>query len=298
MYILGFDVGGSSVKYAVADDAGNLLEKGKFPTPQDSLQPLLRAMHEVRESYRGRYDFAGAGLSLPGAVDNEAGIIGGASALAYIHNFNIRTEFEKALGLHVAMENDANCAALGEVWKGAAEGYQDMAFFVCGTGIGGAIVKDKHIHHGRHLHGGEFGFMVVDDTYTTLSEAAATVSMAKRVARAKGLPEDAMDGVRAFELMEQGDPDAVREINRMYEYLARAIYNVQYAYDPEITVLGGAISVRPELIGQLEQKLANILKKVEIARVVPKLACCKFGNDANLLGAVCCFLQQEQGCKR
>ena len=106
-------------------------------------------------------------LSLPGAVDSETGIIGGSSALDYIHGPNIKEELEKRLQVRVEMENDANCAALAEVWKGAASDVNDCCFIVSGTGIGGAVVKNKRIHKGQHLHGGEFGYMIADFNFET-----------------------------------------------------------------------------------------------------------------------------------
>lgn len=294
MEILGFDAGGSSVKYAVVDEQGRIREKGKFLTPQDSLESMLCSMKKIKARLEKTYSFAGAGFSLPGAVDNHTGVIGGASSIPYIHNIDLKTRLQQTLELPAAMENDANCAALGECWLGAAAGCKDVVFMVCGSGIGGAVIKDGRIHHGTHLHGGEFGYMVVNDEAMTLSEAAATVSMVRRLEKSKKMAEGSLDGEKAFQLREQGDQDAAAAIDFMYEHLARAVYNLQYAYDPEITILGGAISVRPELKTELDQRITAILDRVKIAKVVPQVACCKFGNDANLLGAVYNFLQQKE----
>ena len=293
MEILGFDAGGSSVKYAVVDEKGRIREKGKFATPQDSLESLLCSLKEIKDMLQKQYTFAGAGFSLPGAVDDRTGVIGGSSSIPYIHNFDLKTRLQQTLELPAAMENDANCAALGECWLGAAAGCKDVVFLVCGSGIGGAVIKDGRIHHGTHLHGGEFGYMVVNDEAMILSEAAATVPMVRRLEKSKGLPEGSLDGEKAFQLREAGDADAMAAIDFMYDHLARAVYNLQYAYDPEITVIGGGISARPELKDELDQRIAKILAKVQIAKVVPQAACCKFGNDANILGAVYNFLQQK-----
>ena len=293
MEILGFDAGGSSVKYAVVDEKGRIREKGKFATPQDSLESLLCSLKEIKDMLQKQYTFAGAGFSLPGAVDDRTGVIGGSSSIPYIHNFDLKTRLQQTLELPAAMENDANCAALGECWLGAAAGCKDVVFWVCGSGIGGAVIKDGRIHHGTHLHGGEFGYMVVNDEAMILSEAAATVPMVRRLEKSKGLPEGSLDGEKAFQLREAGDTDAMAAIDFMYDHLARAVYNLQYAYDPEITVIGGGISARPELKDELDQRIAKILAKVQIAKVVPQAACCKFGNDANILGAVYNFLQQK-----
>jgi glucokinase len=293
MHYLAYDVGGSSIKYAVIDETSKFLEKGQVATPA-TIEGFYTALQQIKDQYAASYDFRGVGFSLPGAVDNKTGIIGGASAIDYIHNFNIKYEIQHRLALPIAMENDANCAALGEVWQGAAKGCQDVLFFVCGSGVGGAVVKDGHIHHGPHLHGGEFGYMMASDSgYQILSEAASTVAMAERIAAAKGLAPDAIDGKKAFALAADGDKDAQASIEKMYNALARAIYNVQYAYDPERIVLGGAISSRPEFAKEIQAHIDNILAQVKIAKVRPEVVSCQFGNDANLLGAVKNFLQQS-----
>lgn len=285
MVTLGFDVGGSSVKHAIVGENGTILEKGKFTTP-DNLEKFFAELESTYKNYNKNHEINGVAFSLPGAVDNESGIIGGSSAIDYIHNFDIKVEFEKIFNLPVAMENDANCAALGEVWIGAAKDYDDIAFLVLGSGVGGAIVKNRRIHQGKHFHGGEFGYMVMDDEYHHLSEIASTVNMAKNIAKAKNLPEDKINGEIAFKLANEGDTIAQRELAKMYEYLARAIYNIQYCFDPQLFVIGGAVSVREDLIDNIEKHIAKIMAKITAAKITPKITHCKFGNDANILGAV------------
>lgn len=285
MAVLGIDVGGSSVKFAVVEDSGKILHKGNFTTPK-TLEDFYSEIKKVGETCKADFEIVGAGFSMPGAVDNDSGIIGGSSALDYIHNFNIKAELQNILNLPVAMENDANCAALGEVWIGAGKSYQDIAFLVIGTGVGGAIVKDKKIHRGKHFHGGEFGYMLVDEGFEILSQTGATGGMSRKIAKEKNLPKAEMNGKKAFELLEQGDDIAEKYIEKMYMNLARGIYNIQYCFDPEIFVIGGAISEREDFIEKIDAKIKIIIDKVKVAKVVPKVVRCAFGNDANILGAV------------
>ncbi len=293
MAYLGFDVGGSSVKYALVSDEGVLEKKGKFNTP-DNLEDFYKQLKKAAESLRQGETIEGAAFSLPGAVDNQKGVIGGSSAIPFIHDFPIKKDLEELLELPVSMENDANCAALGEIWLGAAKGKEDVIFLVIGSGVGGAVVKDQRIHHGPNLHGGEFGFMVMDDNYHTLSELASTGGMANRLAELKGVEEGSFNGIQAFEMREAGDADAKKAIDDMYEYLARAIYNLQYSYDPEVFVIGGAISERPDLTDILNERIEEIMDVVKIARVVPQVRPAQFGNDANILGAVFNFKQNQR----
>ena len=285
MVYLGFDVGGSSVKYALIDEEGRFLQKGHFPTP-DNLESFYAELKKAKESLSASQEIAGACFSLPGAVDEASGVIGGSSALDYIHDFDIQSDLEKVLQLPVSMENDANCAALGEIWVGAGREHHDAAFLVIGTGVGGALVHDRKIVHGPHLHGGEFGYMVMTPEYDTLSDVGSTGGLVRRLSKIKDIPESDLDGMKVFELRDQGDADAERVIDEMYEYLARAIYDIQYIYDPELFLIGGAISAREDFIPCIEEHLQHILQVVEIAHVTPKICCCEHGNDANLLGAV------------
>ena len=288
MAILSFDIGGSSVKYAVIEKTGKILAKGKKTTPQEK-EEFFRLIENVAASYRRAYTIEGAGFSFPGAVDDVSGVIGGSSALPYIHDFPIRQELERRLSLSAALENDANCAALGESWLGVGKEHEDLVFLVIGT----AVVKGKRIHHGKHLHGGEFGYMVSDASHRILSETGSTRVLAERVADAKGLPREEMDGRKAFALADAGDADALQAVSAMYEALAMAIYNLQYAIDPEIFVLGGAVSERPGFAEEIGKRVDVILKDVGVARIRPIIRPAQFGNDANLLGAVRALLNKQ-----
>ena len=292
MAILSFDIGGSSVKYAVIEKTGKILAKGKKTTPQEK-EEFFRLIENVAASYRRAYTIEGAGFSFPGAVDDVSGVIGGSSALPYIHDFPIRQELERRLSLPAARAPPAHCAARGEAWRGVGKEHKDLVFLVIGTGIGGAVVKGKRIHHGKHLHGGEFGYMVSDASHRILSDMGSTRILAERVADAKGLPREEMDGRKAFALADAGDADALQAVSAMYEALAMAIYNLQYAIDPEIFVLGGAVSERPGFAEEIGKRVDVILKDVGVARIRPIIRPAQFGNDANLLGAVRALLNKQ-----
>ena len=182
MNYLAYDVGGSSVKYALVDEQGNLESKGSFVTPA-SLDDFYTEVVKVCQQLGKGRELAGAGFSMPGAVDNESGVIGGSSALDYIHDFPIKQALAARLGMPVSMENDANCAALGEAWTGSGRDYDSLAYFVVGTGVGGAVVHDKKIIHGPHQHGGEFGYMVMNDEYEILSEVGSTGGLCRQLAK-------------------------------------------------------------------------------------------------------------------
>ena len=132
----------------------------------------------------------------------------------------------------VEFENDANCAALAEVWKGVACHENDCCFIVSGTGIGGAVIKDRHVHHGNALHGGEFGYMIMrydqdEKKYYTWSDDGSTVAVTKRVAKELGVDYHTLDGKEVFD---QADNNEVykKYVDEYYRTLAMGIYNLQY----------------------------------------------------------------------
>ncbi|MCD8027081.1 MAG: ROK family protein [Erysipelotrichaceae bacterium] len=284
------DIGGTSLKVAIANN-DELLEKGKLPVRENFelfVEEIVNWVLKMKE----KYDIEGLAFSAPGAVDTSTGIIGGASAIPYIHGPNFKEIFSNRLNVKVSIENDANCAALAEIYSGAAKGYQDVCFVVCGSGIGGAVIKDGLVHHGKHLHGGEFGYTIVceeNGDMPILSEVASTRSMVRYVADQL---EGEWNGEKVFVEAENGNQICMGAIERFYHYLALGIYNIQYTYDPELIVIGGAISQREDLCDNISRHLDMILKEVGIAHIKPEVVSCKYSGDANLIGALVNYRQE------
>lgn len=286
------DIGGTSIKVAVSDREGNLKEKG-FVKIEETFEALMGNIVEWINSMKEKYEIEGVAISSPGAVDTKIGIVGGASAVPCIHGPNWKEEILKRTSLKASIENDANCAALAEVFSGTAKGVSDMMFLVCGTGIGGAIVNNGKIHHGKHLHGGEFGYMLMeeeDGQFYNFSEVASTMSFVRRVR--KHYNDESWDGVKIFEEAANGNEVCIEVIERFYKNLAKGIFNIQYVYDPEMILLGGAISEREDFIDRINEKIDEIMSKVEIAKVRPQVLTCTHKKDANLIGAVANFIKE------
>jgi len=296
---MAFDIGGTSVKCSVITESGEILTHHRINISKD-IEGFFDGLVRVSNENKAIYNLSGIALSAPGAVDSDTGIIGGASALPYIHGPNFKKILFERTGLNTEIENDANCAALGECWLGSAREENDSAFVVCGTGIGGAIVKDKRIHRGIHKHGGEFGYCIVDynieaedEKFISWSSAGSTIALARNIAIKKGVDLDKIDGFKAFELCEKGDPIAIQEVDRYYTYMAIGIFNIQYTYDPEVIILGGAICEREDYLTCIDKKLDEIMSNGTQGKIKPKIRKCQFGNDANKIGAVYNFLTRR-----
>ncbi|MEC6746968.1 ROK family protein [Marinilactibacillus sp. XAAS-LB27] len=283
MSLLTFDIGGTSVKYGIWSD-DQLSEKQSFPVP-DNWDEMKAELNKVKSQFENQFDLEGVALSAPGAVNQIDRRIEGISAIPYIHHFPIYDELEELFGLPVALENDANCAALAEVWKGAAKDNKNVLFVVIGTGIGGSVIVDKEVQHGAHLFGGEFGIMLLNEK-ETFSQLGTTVALARRYNERMDMTAMPVDGRTVFDLAERGDEAAAEEVEKFYRYLSMGLFNLTYAFDPEVILIGGGVSSRPDLLEKLNAEIEILMKELELDIFRPVLDVCAYKNDANLIGAV------------
>ncbi|MBF0441340.1 MAG: ROK family protein [Oligoflexales bacterium] len=287
-----FDMGGSAVKWGVLDSSGSIRRQGSFPTPTDYLPDLYSGMKQCRQQVEG--DIDGIALSCPGAVDSEKGTIGGCSAIPCIHGPNLKLDLEEKFQVRVELENDANCAALAELWLGEAKNNRDVIVMVLGTGVGGAIVKDRKIHRGKNLRAGELGLMYFEWETGVTPAWGRAVAPGYLVDRASEKLGYKVDGIELFRLAEKRlEPVAVDEVERWYQNMAKGILTIQYFFDPEKIIIGGGVSAKPGLIPMLRQAVIALAEKFPKPPVIPELCKCRFDNSANLVGALCHFLMKE-----
>lgn len=295
MAILAFDIGGSAVKYGVWNQE-QLTEQSAFKTPKN-WKDMKKELLLVKEEMMEKYKIEGAAFSAPGAVNQIDRTIDGLSAVPYIHHFPIYDELEELFNLPISIENDANSAALAEVWKGVAKDNKNVLFVVIGTGVGGSVIVNREVQHGAHLFGGEFGLMLLDGSQT-FSELATPVQMTWKYADCMGISRDAIDGKRVFELAEEGDQLAIEEVNHFYYYLAIGLYNLTYSFDPEKIIIGGGISNKKGLIKRINEEFESLFERVNHDTFRPVIDLCQYKNDANLIGAIYNFYQNNNFYKR
>lgn len=282
--IITIDVGGTTIKHALFNESNQTLtNKSAVDTPKN-----LATFYAVIEKIVRKYDrtkIAGVALSIPGAVNQQTGIIGGISALPYIHNFPIKAALEKRLNLPVSMENDANCAALAEVNSGMAVNMQNIVMLVIGTGVGGAVVINRQLVHGQHLLGGEFG-MMLGQTDQRLSLVGTAVRMAQHYNQAY---KTNYTGKEILQMAQDGDVTAQKYALKLYDNLARAIFNLQFVVDPEAFIIGGGVSGNQDFINNLNDAAQRLVQRVADIKLVPKIIPAYYHNDANLIGAALNF---------
>jgi predicted NBD/HSP70 family sugar kinase len=295
-YYLALDFGGSSVKCAVLTSEGEILERFVLSAKAESYEKWLDSLEPKFFELNEKYSLQGIGISTCGAVDVDTGIIHGASALPYIHGFNVKRLYAERFKVPVEIENDACCAALAEGWLGAASDTDSFCLLVLGSGLGGAIVSDGELIKGHQLHGGEIGYSILRYEHgepLIYSNAASTRALVDKAANVLGCSSTEINGMTVFELYESGNPEISEVVEQWFLDLATILFNIQYTVDPEKMLIGGAISKRDNLLNLINAKLDLIMEKLTLAKVRPSPAICQFGNDANLIGALKHFLIRQ-----
>lgn len=228
-------------------DEGCIKINGEIAEINDQfIKTVAKIYHESNRKVEG------IALSCPGVIDAANGTIKVVVAYPYLQGICLTELISKACdNIKVSLENDAKCAGLAEAWIGSAQAYDDAIIVVLGTGIGGAIIKNKQIHHGAHLFAGEISTLIVDydketNQVLTWSDIASTTALCKRAAEA--LAVTSIDGRRVFELANNADEVVLEVLKNFCLDIAIQLYNLQYSYDPGVICIGGGISKQPLLI--------------------------------------------------
>mgnify|MGYP003287585331 FL=1 len=291
MYLV-FDIGGTAIKYCWMSEAGEIFNKQEIlSTAVDSLDKFIETVAKIYHESNRKVE--GIALSCPGVIDAANGTIKVVVAYPYLQGICLTELISKACdNIKVSLENDAKCAGLAEAWIGSAQAYDDAIIVVLGTGIGGAIIKNKQIHHGAHLFAGEISTLIVDydketNQVLTWSDIASTTALCKRAAEA--LAVTSIDGRRVFELANNADEVVLEVLKNFCLDIAIQLYNLQYSYDPGVICIGGGISKQPLLI-KLIKEAVEIIANETNQLLKPNVTTCKFYNEANLIGALSYFL--------
>ena len=294
-----FDIGGTNLKYALLDSAGNIIEKDKKPTVKSGLNDFLKEMYEIADQYKGK--FKGIAISCPGKIDVDNKIIHFGGSLPFLDGANIQELFGDKYGVPVGVENDGKAAALAEMWLGALKDVVSGEMLTLGSEVGGGIVVSGQLIHGAHFQAGELSFMRYDmncaDWSGFTGQKGSAVNMIKRVNEALG-NSDLEDGQKAFEAINAGNAQALQIFEEYCADVANIILSVQAVVDGERVVIAGGISAQDiviETIRKQYQALANKFYRVNNELTMPEIVRAKFENDANIYGALYALLLDING---
>mgnify|MGYP005750501945 CR=1 FL=1 len=286
MRYLCMDVGGTSIKYGIGYKTGKLscLGKTSFGTTLDDF------LDTVKELYERIGPTDGVAACFPGEVHSEEGVIRGISAVEQLHNHPIRSLISDLCGCPVTMLNDANAAALGELWQGVGKQYKNIAFVIVGTGVGGAVIENGRLYPGSTCNKAEIGNFLMGGTeegrYLTWSDFTLEHQAQKYSAKTG----NKVNGQQLYQLSEEGQKEAAFFVEEFLHYMAVGCVSVAFAYDPQIIAVGGGISQNPDIIRRINETYENLVKGQRMGYLKPKIVACQQKNHANLLGALYYFL--------
>lgn len=302
-YCFGVDVGGTTVKMGMFSTDGDLLEKWEIPTVTADggkaiLPDIARSIQKMMDEKEiDRDDVVGVGIGAPGPVDSE-GTIYGAVNLDW-GTFSIKKELQMLLNVPVEAGNDANVAALGEMWQGGGRGYEDVVTVTLGTGVGGGIIVAGKILPGATGAGGEIGHMHVNDNEEIACncgnkgclEQYVSATGVVRLANEKLAQSDRPSLLRGMEVtakdvwdaVKKDDPLAVEVAEDFGWYLGKALAGVANVVNPEVFVIGGGVSKAGNILIDYIQK--NFQKYAFRSCRGALFTLAKLGNDAGIYGA-------------
>ncbi len=307
-YIFGVDVGGTTVKLGLFTREGKLCSKWEIPTRKENegaeiLPDIAKSvLDKLKKEDLLEKDVLGLGIGLPGPVD-QTGLIRRAVNLGWKDDFSIPEALGQYLPFPIKASNDANVAALGELWKGGGQGYESLVLVTLGTGIGGGVILNGKIWEGQVGSAGEIGHMHVEDDeeeqctcggFGCLEQYASATGIVRLANRflekepPRGEMKEAleMEGLSAktlFDLAKRGDPQATKIAEEFGKKLAKGLAAAACVINPEAFVIGGGVSKAGDILFQYIRPWYKKYVFHACANVDFKLA--TLGNDAGIYGA-------------
>ena len=302
---VGVDVGGTTVKLGLFEVDGQLMDKWEIPTrTEDGAKHILPDIAESVKAKLAEKDIdlsevVGAGMGIPGPVLAN-GMVTQCVNLGWKEK-NAQKELSELLGVPVKSGNDANVAALGEMWQGGGKGFHDIVMVTLGTGVGGGVIIDEKIIAGRHGLGGEIGHIHVRDEETEACNCGG-VGCLEQVASATGIAREARRKMAASDtpsvLREKGDSVTAKDVldaakagdaladevaETAARYLGLVLGQVALTVDPEAFVIGGGVSRAGQFLVDKIDKYYQNYTVISQNKGIITLA--KLGNDAGIYGA-------------
>ncbi len=302
-YCMGVDVGGTSVKLGLFETEGKLLDKWEIPTRKENhgeqILPDVAAsiLEKLEERKIRREDVAGVGMGIPAPVDSE-GVVQQTANVGWGYKEVTRELSELLDGMRVEAGNDANVAAMGEMWLGAGRGEKNVVMVTLGTGVGGGVIVNGHMIVGQHGAGGEIGHICVNreeedacgcGLHGCLEQYASATGIAKLARKAlSGEHEETVlhgepSAKDVFDAVKAGDALATRIADEFGRYLGAALASLAVVVDPAVFVIGGGVSKAGSVLIPFVEKAFR--EKAFFANKDTKIVLAELGNDAGICGA-------------
>lgn len=301
-YVFGVDIGGTTVKMGFLDIQGNLLDKWEIPTRKENcgeniLPDVARSIEEkLKKDNIAKEDVAGIGVGVPGPVSGD-GVVHRAVNLGW-GEFNVNDKLTALTGIKSMAGNDANVAALGEMWKGGGQGYSDMVMVTLGTGVGGGIIIGGKILAGSTGAGGEIGHIHVNDSeertcgcgnkgcleqYASATGISYLATQHKKNWNGQTVLKDDLSAKAVFDGVKAGDALCIEVAEDFGKTLGKGLAVIASVVNPEAFVIGGGVSKAGEVL--LSYIRPSFDKYAFHGARGAKLLLATLGNDAGMYGA-------------
>ena len=302
-YCFGVDIGGTTVKLGLFTTDGEIVDKWEIKTRTENqgeavLPDIAEALKEKLEEKKiGRDEVEGIGVGVPAPVNAE-GVVQNTANLGWGYK-EVKREMEELSGMRAEIGNDANVAALGEMWLGAGKGRKNIVMVTLGTGVGGGIIIDGKPLVGAHGAGGEIGHLCVNYEETDYCgcgntgclEQYASATGITRLANIRLAKDDAKSVLReqevsaktVFDAVKAGDAVAKEIAEEFGKYLGHAMANLAAVADPSAIVIGGGVSKAGEVLIEYVEK--NFKERTFFANKDTEFVLATLGNDAGICGA-------------
>lgn len=311
MYTIGIDLGGTNIVASVVDDDYNIISTSKTPTnsprsADEIFDDIADVCEEaVKTAGLTMEDIDSVGMGTPGTV-NQDGVIEFANNLAF-NNVPARTMLAKRINKpeeKVFIENDANCAALGEAYAGCGNGAKDFVAVTLGTGVGSGVIIGGKIVNGVNYAGGECGHMVIvvdgeqcscgrKGCWEAYASATALIRQTKKameeypdsLMHKLAKEEGKVSGRTAFDAMRLGDIAGIKVVDDYIKYVACGLINIVNALQPEIICIGGGICNEGETLMKPLRRFVQSERYSIHSKIQTKIVKAELGNDAGVIGA-------------
>lgn len=306
--ILGIDIGGTSVKIGLITESGDVFSKWEIPTNLESngkhiAQDVWNAiLSKLTEEQVEQHTLLGLGIGAPGFINQTTGVVYQAVNIGW-KDFELAKHFKELSGLPVYVANDANVAALGENWKGAGNGAQNLIAVTLGTGVGGGIIANGFVLGGENGTAGEIGHITVDPNGHLCN--CGRIGCLETITSATGIVRQAMTLIKEnpnsnlaayykenkvitakdiFDLASKGDLLCEQVIDHTADVLGLVISNTATIINPSKVLIGGGVSKAGD---QLISRIEKYFKAYALERVsdICEIKVAELGNDAGMIGA-------------
>lgn len=290
---LGIDIDGTNIKIGLVDETGQVTNQHKRKTPQN-LSDLKLAIIDIVDRAKAQVgdQLKGVAFSAPGRVVSETGVVHVGGAIPFIDGLNFKTFIQENFGLPAAAINDGKAAAQAELWQGHLTDVDNGLVLLLGTGVGGGIVLNGQLHQGSHFQAGELSYMYASSSDMTTENAmgrrGSAVVFVNKSRELLGLAPG--DGEEVFQALDEGtSPEVTALFDQYCQDIVYIIHTLQISLDLDRVIFGGGISAQPLLLEGIQNKYNEIRDQGEWFKNLFEpidIGLCKYGSEANLIGAV------------